>query len=247
MSYTSEHTTSKASTVGVLFIFFGAIFLLNNFDVIPYQLSDFLFNWKGFLVLLGTAFLFNSEKRVTGVILISIGSFFLFNNYLSYHFGWFWFESRKFIGPAVLIVIGLLIISKRGSHQRRSDSHSRPFHRAFNQDHLDSNNILGRSDLSVKSKNFQGGKASTLMGNSTFDFSNAELAEGRNEIDIAVIMGDAKFIVPSEWNVSIEITPVFGTFKDKRTLNSTTEVVTDRTLVIKGTVLFGSGEIRNFT
>jgi len=70
------------------------------------------------------------------------------------------------------------------------------------------------------------------------------LAEGKNYLEVTMIFGGSKFIVPEDWDIKLEITSVFGGFSDKR---QRTIVVPDksRQLVISGVAIFGGGEITN--
>lgn len=75
--------------------------------------------------------------------------------------------------------------------------------------------------------------------------SRASLAPGRQNLEVIMIFGGSKFIIPDGWDVKIELTSVFGGFSDKRS-RSVVEKERDRTLVITGVTLFGGGEIVNF-
>ena len=62
------------------------------------------------------------------------------------------------------------------------------------------------------------------------------------------IFGATEIFLPNDWEVIIKTTTIFGGFEDqrgkRRELDSDNEYQ-GKTLVIKGLVLFGSGEIKS--
>ena len=60
------------------------------------------------------------------------------------------------------------------------------------------------------------------------------------------MFGGSTFIVPENWNVRVEVTSIFGGFADKRSLAADTVIDNSRTLVIKGIIFFGGGEVKSF-
>jgi predicted membrane protein len=65
-------------------------------------------------------------------------------------------------------------------------------------------------------------------------------------IEITCIFGGTTIIVPDNWNVILDVTPILGGFSDSRKLRG--DVIRDntRSLVIRGTVIFGGGEIKSY-
>jgi hypothetical protein len=52
-------------------------------------------------------------------------------------------------------------------------------------------------------------------------------------------------IVPAGWNVKIDVFSIFGGVSDKRFIGSDTVRDNTRTLLLKGFVMFGGGEIKS--
>jgi predicted membrane protein len=75
----------------------------------------------------------------------------------------------------------------------------------------------------------------------------AKLAPGDNYIDVFCLFGGMKLIVPEGWNVKIRVMSLFGGFSDKHRFKSP-ESATEKEsqLIIKGTVIFGGGEIKSY-
>ncbi|UXX78284.1 cell wall-active antibiotics response protein [Reichenbachiella carrageenanivorans] len=248
--HTSQTGSSRSSILGILLIISGGLFLLDNFNLIPYEISDYLFNWKGLMLLIGTVFLTTKDNKTPGLTLLVVGGFFILSDVMSYEFGWHWYDTRKLFWPVLLIIIGLVIISRRGNSEKAKGHIFEADHESSkipnDKDHLNITAALGGGDVSIQSQNFQGGKVTVLMGGGTYDLSGSDLAEGTQEIDLMVLMGGANFIVPSDWNVRIEVTSLFGGYSDSRKFNAETPTDSTKELLIKGTVLFGGGEVKNY-
>jgi predicted membrane protein len=112
------------------------------------------------------------------------------------------------------------------------------------QDYIDEISIFGGSEKRMTTKNFRGGKITSIFGGSTVDFSDSKLADGQNELDVLSIFGGFKLIVPVDWTIKIEAMSILGGIADKRTRY--TDDASGKVLIIKGVALFGGGEIKNY-
>ncbi|UII28457.1 cell wall-active antibiotics response protein [Fulvivirga maritima] len=83
-----------------------------------------------------------------------------------------------------------------------------------------------------------------MFGGSTIDLRNANLHPGVNVLDLFAMFGGTSIIVPPDWTVHVEVSAVLGGFSDKRV--SALKVVPDpeKTLIIKGFVMFGGGDVK---
>lgn len=243
-------SNSRSGILGLILIALGALFLLDNLDLIPYEISYYLFNWKGIMIMIGAVFLSTKENKSPGIILMALGGFFIMSDVLSYEFDWHWYDTRKLFWPVLLIVIGLVILSRKSkspivsAHIITGTTTDEDVPK--DSDHINITAVLGGGDVAVTSDNFRGGKVTTVMGGGTYDLSSCELAEGTQEIDILVLMGGANFIVPKDWNVRIEVTSIFGGYSDSRKHTADVQTDTTKELLIKGTVLFGGGDVKNY-
>lgn len=217
--------------LGIVLVLLGVAVLAEIVDAVPWRMRDIIFSWQMILIILGIVFISGQDSKSTGYILLAIGAFFLIPKFLNvpdYWRGLFW--------PSVLILAGVLVIFNRGKRPHI------PRGKSSNEDMLDDVTIFGGSDKVLRSKNFQGGKITHIFGGSNYDFREVILAEGTNYLNITMIFGGTKFIVPEHWDVRIEVTSIFGGFSDKR---RRTIVVPDanRKLIICGENIFGGGEI----
>ncbi len=226
--------------LGIVLMFLGLFLIADLADIVPWRMRDFLFTWQALLIFLGLIFLSNKENKGTGVVLIVVGSFFLLPRVIDvpdYWRGLFW--------PAMLIVMGLVVIFGSRRHGSGSTYFGGHKNRATGEDWLDDVTVFGGGDRIISSQQFEGGKITHIFGGSKMDFSRARLAPGKHYLELTLIFGGTKLIIPESWDVKVEVTSVFGGFSDKR-VRSIVVADTDRSLVITGSSIFGGGEIVNY-
>ena len=225
--------SNKRAVLGLILVLVGIVLIVANFNLFPFGWKPFLFSWQALLILLGLFFLLSREAKATGWILIFIGGFFIIPRLWHIPWGWdvmFW--------PAILIGLGAILIA-RGVSKKREDTDEGP-------DYIDDMSIFGGGDKILSSQNFKGGKLTAIFGGSKYNMMNAQLAKGRNVIDIFTVFGGCKFIIPQEWEVRVEVFAIFGGFSDKRNLRRDTPRDPSRELIIKGIAIFGGGDIVSF-
>ncbi|MPM35395.1 hypothetical protein SDC9_81986 [bioreactor metagenome] len=147
-------------------------------------------------------------------------------------------EFRQVFWPALIIMGGVLILLRPGHR-----FHKRFQRQSRSNDIIDEVNIFGGGEIRVNSRQFQGGKIEVVFGGSNVILLDSELAEGDNILDVSAVFGGFKLIVPAHWNVKIETSNVFGGVADKRVVTGSIDM--SRTLVIKGSTVFGGGEINS--
>lgn len=236
--------TSARLIAGLILIVLGGLFLLDNYGIIYFSLPSFLFHWEYILISIGLFILVTSNNKTAGIILIAIGVFNLFPE--------FW--------PLILVGLGIYIILKRnnakpnlgtsrnmaeGETQNNFTSESSNTSSSNSlQDSIDDVSIFGGGTKNFSSKNFTGGKMTAIFGGSDVHLENCTLAHGRNELDLFVMFGGYEIFVPQDWNVVVDVIPIFGGFSDKRMKDPNRVYEDDKILVIKGMVLFGGGEVK---
>jgi len=167
-----------------------------------------------------------------------IGGVFYLKNVLNIIDFNFW----QIFWPAILILAGIMIIFR---HQLDRGSEKKTI---LDGEHvIDEVALFGGGDRVVTSQQFQGGKVTTIFGGLNYNMLKAKLAPGSNEIDVFCLFGGMKLIVPEGWTVKIKVLSLFGGFSDKHRYR-VPETNTDQSseLVIKGTVIFGGGEIKSY-
>jgi predicted membrane protein len=226
--------------LGIVLMFLGLFLIADLADIVPWRLRDIVFTWQALLIGLGLIFLSNQENKGTGIILIAIGSFFLLPRVIDLPYYW-----RSLFWPSMLILLGLVVIFGARRHGRRGSACIGQKKSSLGDDYLDDVAIFGGGDRVITSQNFRGGKITNIFGGSKYDMTTARLAQGRQDLEVVMIFGGSKFVIPEGWNVQVELTPIFGGFSDKR-VRSIVEKDLDRTLIISGTCIFGGGEIVNY-
>lgn len=232
MNKMNESKTSKGRLVfGIVLLVLGLGLIFNYFNLIPFQLHNILFSWQALLILIGIIMLISRENRFTGYILIGLGIFFLVPRIIDVPDGY-----SKLFWAVSLVILGLLIIFRASLFKEKE-------HLTVDDNFINDLNIFGGHERKINSGAFKGGKITSIFGGGTYDLSYSQLATGVHVLDMVNIFGGAKLIVPSDWDVKIDVVAIFGGFGDKRkNLPSLTEK-SSKQLLIKGIAVFGGGEI----
>jgi len=219
--------------LGFILVGIGGILIARNYGWLDYEFSRYLISWQMLLIVIG---LFNLARRAytAAIILISIGTFFLID---------IPDNMRENFWPAIIVLVGVSFLLQRKRHPRIN-----PFPGMDNTsqttDFIDETAIFGGRNISVVTDNFQGGKITAIFGGSKINLRYAKPVEGCT-IDVATIFGGTKIIVPEDWNVKIEVVSIFGGFEDKRGYSVISRTGTGKIVVIKGTCIFGGGELNS--
>jgi predicted membrane protein len=229
--------------VGIVLIVLGGLFLLDNLDIIYFDIPRIIFSFPMVLIVLGIIIMINSRKKIFGALLFAFGALLL----LPRIFPWIHL-SGSIIFPIIIILLGILIIARRRDHN--ISSRYNVFHGSkgdnLNADRIDEISIFGGGEKIINSDNFQGGNVTSIFGGSEIDLTNCKLAPGENVIDVIAIFGGNTFIVPKDWNIRTDVFPMFGGFSNKIFRDPNLVVDKDKVLLIKGIVLFGGGEIKSY-
>lgn len=222
---------------GVLVVVIGFMILLHQLGMIPEQLDHIVFSWQMLLIVLGIYNLFFTQSRVFGYILISVGGFFIIPEIftLPYNF------TRNF-WPIILIVVGLFIIFRHGFKKR--EPLSMDVGKEESQ-YIDEFNVFSGSEKKISMKNFKGGKITSIFGGSEIDLLDSELSSETNVIELFYLFGGSTIKVPNDWVVINKVTAILGGFADKRRVSTPTDPVPNKTLILRGFVMFGGGEVNS--
>jgi predicted membrane protein len=229
---------SNRFIIGILLIIAGLILVLRKTTVLPEPLDHFIdnivFSWQMLLIVIGVITLAGSDNKTPGIVLICVGGFFMIPQLFTD-----FFRSFNFFWPTLFIVIGIVLLlnSKRIGKTLNYTSGSKA-------DMIDYVNIFSGAERQLITDNFQGGRVTSIFGGGEVDLTRSSLAPGDNVIEITCIFGGTTIIVPENWNVILNITPILGGFTDGRRIGSDVIKDTTRSLTIRGTVIFGGGEIK---
>ncbi len=239
--------------IGLVVVAAGVILLLESLEFgIDVHIWDY---WPILVILLGLGKILQPKEFrqiFWGVLLIGIGALFQLNNLGIIDF---WFDD---LWPIIIILVGIAILkgsrfkpvilcfSDKDRNTWKRDSWCGSFSdkkHSVSNGHIDITAILGGGDYNISSKQFKGGKVTAILGGCELDFSNAEIAgdEERVVIDTSVIMGAIEMRVPTDWQVILQGTPIFGAVENK----TASPKESGKKIIIRGSVIMGAIEIKN--
>jgi len=245
----NQHRRDGRVIAGLFLLAVGAIFIMKEIHFVFFP--GWLFSWPMILIAVGVYSGLKHQFRNLGwLIPIVIGCIFLFDEM---DFG---YDLHRFIVPAVIITVGLTLIlrprrnrnwisngSSSLANEKQNAYSTGPAPTYSPEDFFDSTAIFGSAKKVIISKNFKGGDITCFMGGCEIDLTQADMTQPA-VIDLTFIFGGGKIIVPSDWQVNNNITPVFGGIEDKR--KQPMSINPSKVLIIRGTCLFGGLEIKNY-
>jgi len=232
---TVQHGMGRKSLVfGLLVVALGLAWLLRNFGWISENAWDIIFSWQMLLIGIGIINVANNSSRGIGWILIAIGGFFMISDIYDLPVTF-----RHVFWPALLIIIGLVLIFGSGKMCRGK----KDFTVSKGEDFIEEVAVFGGSERMINSQSFRGGKIVSVFGGSKLDLTKAQLAEGPVEIEVVAIFGGSTLLMPTDWNVKMEVFNIFGGYSDKRVRGA---IDFNKTVVVKGVAIFGGGEIKSY-
>jgi len=111
-------------------------------------------------------------------------------------------------------------------------------------DQINIDAIFSGVNRKMMTKNFQGGKITAAFGGADIDLTQADFT-GAVTIQVDIIFGGVKLIVPPHWDIRTEVTNIAAGLEDKRFFREG-GVDTNKIVILKGTILFGGLEIKSF-
>lgn len=238
------HSKHSRVWTGIFILLIGLAALLKaSIPLFP----DWVFSWQMLLVALGMFIgVRHNFRGVAWFILMLIGGVFLLTDIYPE------FNLRRYMWPFALIAVGLFIIMRPRNrwnwNDKKSPEGADPLMtegEGFSkEDFVESTSIFGGAKKIIISKNFKGGDLVNIFGGTELDLSQADFT-GTAVIELTTIFGGTKLLLPSNWSVKSEAVTIFGGIEDKRRMQTITEVP-DKTLLIRGTVIFGGIDIKSF-
>lgn len=227
--------SKKQNTSGAILIGLGAIFLIPKLDLFFPDLNLRLITrntWPIFLIGFGIYLYFSNssykkDKRK---------------------------EFEKKYGTAFNKENSSGSSSTDGAENQKAEEESQTSHTqsSSNQsedstDFLSEDFIFSSTFRHVLSQNIVGGDIRVVFGQVIFDLRGAQLKNNKVIIDADIVFGNAVFYVPNHWKVIINSQSVLGSFSDKRfySFHKTESTEKAPTLIITGSCVFGSGEIKS--
>jgi len=232
-----HHLSNNRAIIGVVLVLAGLFLVLRNTGIFPHYIDNVIFSWPMLLIVIGLVITVGSSGgKTSGVIVMAVGAFFMIPLIFreSFHmYNMFW--------PSIFIIIGIIFIFSKRHNWNVASSVSET-----GDDYIDYVHVFSGGERQVVSENFRGGKVTAVFGGSEIDLTKAKLATGTSVLEIACVFGGTTIIVPDDWYVKIEVTPILGGFGDSRKLSPGRTVDPTKLLIIKGAVIFGGGEVKSY-
>ncbi|MBV8255464.1 MAG: hypothetical protein JO154_22900 [Chitinophaga sp.] len=249
---------------GIILILIGTGLILRRMNLdIPY----WIFSWQMLLIVLGLVIGFKHSFRGGGwLAMLMVGGIFLAGEILSWPY-----NTAQFIWPVVLIVIGVVVVLKRNSDFWAGGDHRKQWRKigethsdtagnsgysytytynynsgeSFTDDVINTSAIFSGVNKLVMSKNFKGGTVSSVFGGADINLSQADIQDTA-VLDVTAIFGGCEIVVPSNWIVKTDVTTILGGVEDKRSPELMRATTQGKTLIIKGSCIFGGVEIKSY-
>lgn len=210
---------------GLIIVTFGTLLLLDNLDVL--DAGQMVGDWWPLAIIVGGVLVFMANPRhwVMPVILVVGGAAVLLNTTGVV-------DIVNVLLPALVIVVGLVVIFGRGAGTRTTSSEHR----------INTFNVFSGTTLNSDSPQFEGGTIGAVFGGAEIDLSAASLAPGAS-LDVFAAFGGVEVRVPHGWRVDINGFPLFGGFENATSKDGLG--VDAPHLAIDATVLFGGLEVKH--
>jgi predicted membrane protein len=234
---------------GLLVVVAGSLFLAKELGA---EIPHWVLSWKMFLIALGLVIAVKNNFRQTGwIILMLIGGAFIVGDIYPE------IAIKQVVWPVVIIMIGLFMIFKprrrrfrnwekwEGKHHYHHRFSCNREGESIHEDTLDSTSFMGGVKKNILSKNFKGGEITNVFGGAEINLSQADF-EGTATLEITNVFGGTRLVVPTNWEISSDLTSVLGSIEDKRPIQPKTIGGTSKVLILKGTTFFGGIDIKSY-
>lgn len=247
------HNSNARTWLGIILVVIGTLLVIDNFGFFYFDFRHLIFSWHTIFIIIGLILLINSKNSTVGIIFLVIGLFGIFGHLLN---PFFLLTFRDF-WPLIIIIIGLLIILKKNGHkhieqnENNFDEHNTSKGvdelniSTINTDLIDETCILTHCKKNIVTNNFKGGSLTIIAASANINLVQSTLAPGEHILDVTCIGGGCSIIIPNNWKVVTNITTIFGGFDTKQYFVDNSSLLSDGLLIVRGTILFGGGELKS--
>ena len=232
----NKNKVDKRVLLGSILIGLGGLFFLNSLDIFDFNFGRVIFSWPFFFIVIGMYLTLNTSRKMLGGIIAGLGFVFILPRI---------FPSIDYDGSVVHAIILIAFVSYIILNQKKKTEETDDLGQ-ISKDVIDDVAIFGGGTKIISSDNFRGGNITAVFGGSEIILKGCKLAEGTNSIDILAVFGGTTIVVPGDWNVIMNVTSIFGGFSNKGIKDPNSFVDQSKTLIIKGLVVFGGGELKTY-
>jgi hypothetical protein len=218
---------------GGALVILGGGFLLHRLGLLPEGMSPWQV-WPAMLIWAGLVHLIRWRRgeQLWGLALLGFGSVFLANTLGCIPWDW------GYVWPVLLILLGLGIVFGRGGRRRGCCAAATP----SGADTVAANLVFSGKEERFDGRPFRGGRVTCRMSGYKLDLRGAELPDGEAVLEVDVFMGGIELLVPRDWSIIVELSPVMGGVENHSAM--TGESPKGR-LVLRGKMFMGGVEIKN--
>ena len=239
-----RHRRDGRIVFGVILAGIGTLFMLQMLHVLPSFWYSMHFGWPIILIIVGIAIgAKNNFRNNAWWILVLVGAV---NLVPSFRIGDV--PSQHLLWPVIMIMAGLFVIFRKHGphdHHRWQDNHRLT---AFTND-ADAINIdatfCGRKEI-ITSRNFKGGIVRATFSGVELNLTGADSTLQPMVLDVYASFSGVEIIVPSHWELQNEIRTSLGNVEDNRTIRTNDSSTEKRTLILRGSISFGSVEVKSY-
>jgi predicted membrane protein len=216
---------------GLLLMLAGVALTLEQFRVVDAE--RVLVFWPLAIVAFGLVVLgrrSDAHRRFWGAFWIFVGTWLLLNSLRIVTvpvWALFW--------PVVLTAIGTGLVIKA---LRRGGGVPRPV--PARAENLVA--VFGEASRRLEHRPFDGAYLTSFLGNCRLDLRQSIIADGAAQaVEVVGMFAEVRIIVPSHWDVVLDVTPILGEVNDRHAPARTdsTSAATAPRLVVRGTIVLG--------
>lgn len=133
--------------------------------------------------------------------------------------------------PLLIVMFGLSVLlgQYRARTHRRETADDHPTALAF----------FGGSEGRSTSKQFHGADFTAVFGGVEFDLRETEIGDRPAHVSATAVFGGVELRAPPEWNVEVDVLPLFGGAADERPRPTEGDDHEEVDLIVTGMALFG--------
>ena len=180
--------------IGLLIVAVGASFLLTNLNILPFDVGIAQW-WPLFIVAGGVVMLLSDVRNyLWALLVIGLGVLLQLKQ-----FGIVDVNPWQLFWPAIIIVLGVSVMTSRGSSRGKIAA----------SDREDVMAILSGSEVRVESKDFKGSRVTSICGGAMIDLRKAVIKKEAT-IDVFAFWGGIEIIVPEHGMVKNNTSVIMG-------------------------------------
>ncbi len=222
---------------GLVLVIIGTAILLDHMGILPVdRIWKF---WPLILIAVGATRFFESRDRVSGSVLMIVGSVFQLSTlgYLRITVADFW--------PIILIAVGIGLIWSR--FELRIPKLSPTSTSPEGPNKISVATLFGGVERRISTSNFSGGTATATFGGVELDFRAADIEGEEAVLYVEAVFGGIELVVPERWTVVYEGQSIFGGYSDETRppLPDVPGAPARKRLILRGQALFGGITVKN--